>query len=584
MTVLLDRAVPRTLDTLVRDLSQDHAGAVVEAWLFEDEAARRDAETELASAGVSARLRSAYKPLLHAVLEEIDTTGLVAVVIRHPVHPAAIPDRFLLEAYPLVPLLDGIDVRFEPDDAELRYRLALTYRDGRVAEAEVFAPNHLATDHLGATLLSPTGWLRVSGRPDGQPDIDQRIETEIETLFHAAVDTIQAHPWGRAEPYFERLSIIVEVPPFERVLPFDEEAVSLPEALHEDLYFSLLEVFQRHSGRPVGDRELQPGQIVPEIRVAAGDPRVRVETVVFSDLGVDLAEEAGDWPEQALETAAAPIPIDQAHRELAEFGGLPILARSRQGRAVPGLIRPGSHPAVLLTGGQHANETTGVVGALRAARILLQDPATHLALIPLENPDGYALHQRLCRDHPRHLHHAARYTALGDDLEYRSAGEPYERAARQEAVMRTGAQLHINLHGYPAHEWTRPFTGYLPRGFEMWTIPKGFFLILRHHPDWADRGMALMEAVTRRLARIEPLLELNRMQLDAYGAHATARPFTLVNGIPCMIAPNERSRVPLTLITEYPDETIYDDHFVLGHTVQMETALAAAEHHAGAVG
>ncbi len=92
--------------------------------------------------------------------------------------------------------------------------------------------------------------------------------------------------------------------------------------------------------------------------------------------------------------------------------------------------------------------------------------------------------------------------------------------------------------------------------------------------------MALMEAVTRRLARIEPLLALNRIQLAAYGAHATARPFTLVNGIPCMIGADERSRVPLTLITEYPDETIYDAHFVLGHTVQMETALAAAEHHA----
>jgi len=33
----------------------------------------------------------------------------------------------------------------------------------------------------------------------------------------------------------------------------------------------------------------------------------------------------------------------------------------------------------------------------------------------------------------------------------------------------------------------------------------------------------------------------------------------------------------VTLITEYPDETIYDDLFVAGHTAQCETVLAAYE-------
>ena len=579
MTILFDREIPRTLDALVGDLSRGHQGAVVEAWLFEDEAARREAETALAAAGVSARLRSAYKPLVHAVLEEIDTNGLAAATIRYPVHPAAVPDRFLLEAYPLAALLPDVDLRFEPGDEAPYYHVALRYRDGRTVTMAVFAPNHLDTDHQGAACLSPTGWLRITGRPDGQPDQDERIETEVEALFRAVVETVQAHPWGTDEPYFERLSIRAEVPAIERPLPFHEEAISLHEALHEDFYFSLLEVFQRHSGRPAGDRRLQPGQIVPEIRSLTGTPRVRVETVGFGD----LSAEAGDWPAQVLDTAAAPLSIAQIHRDLEALGGEPILARSRQGRAVPGLIRPGSRPAVVVTGGQHSNETTGPVGSLRAAQILWQDPDQHLALIPLENPDGYALHQRLARNNPRHMFHAARYTALGDDLEYRTGDGLFERAARQEAIARTGAQLHVNLHGYPAHEWTRPFTGYLPRGFEMWTIPKGFFLILRHHAEWEAPGMALVEAVTRRLARIDPLLDLNRMQLAAYGAHAGATPFQVINGIPCLIGVDERHGPPLTLITEYPDETIYDDRFILGHTVQMETVLAAVEHHTAVV-
>ena len=38
-----------------------------------------------------------------------------------------------------------------------------------------------------------------------------------------------------------------------------------------------------------------------------------------------------------------------------------------------------------------------------------------------------------------------------------------------------------------------------------------------------------------------------------------------------------RHKIPLTLITEFPDETIYGDAFVFGHSVQMQTTIAAYE-------
>ena len=76
------------------------------------------------------------------------------------------------------------------------------------------------------------------------------------------------------------------------------------------------------------------------------------------------------------------------------------------------------------------------------------------------------------------MHHAARYTGLGDDVESRGDTPVYESLIRKEALALMDAKLHINLHGYPAHEWTRPLSGYLPRGFELWTIPKGFFVII----------------------------------------------------------------------------------------------------------
>jgi hypothetical protein len=235
---------------------------------------------------------------------------------------------------------------------------------------------------------------------------------------------------------------------------------------------------------------------------------------------------------------------------------------------------------VLVTSGQHANETSAPVGTLRAVRRLLANPEANIAYIPVENPDGYALHGRLCEANPRHMHHAARYTSLGSDLEFGS-GEPlYEIGTRNQALAMSGAQLHLNLHGYPAHEWTRPFTGYLPRGFELWTIPKGFFLIMRHHPSWAATARTLIEAVAKGLSAVPGLAEFNRCQIEICSIHSGGTPYEIIHDIPCLITAEERHPTPLTLITEFPDETIYGEAYRFAHTVQMATVIAAEEAYA----
>src|SRR5674476_784985 len=64
-TSLLDLTLPRTLDEWVARFEQRQwNGAQVQGWLFEGLAARRAAEQRLAAVGVTAQLRSAYKPLL----------------------------------------------------------------------------------------------------------------------------------------------------------------------------------------------------------------------------------------------------------------------------------------------------------------------------------------------------------------------------------------------------------------------------------------------------------------------------------------------------------------------------------------
>ncbi len=567
MTAIFEKTFDRTLDRLVAEYAiEAWRGGELEAWLFEDEAARRGAEKRFAAAGVTARLHSAYKPLVHFFLEDAPAAPRIAVT--YPVSSAAAEQRFLLEAYPLAGMVGEAEIAFTPApvDGPLEYGVEITAADGSVSRHAVFAPNRLAEDHIGEKLLSPCGWLRVR-HPDGRI-VDEALATDFECLFHETMAAIDAHPWGDSEPFFDALHISVSMPGIDTRLPVGEEAISLHEALHEDFYFSLLELFQKKSGRPLGSRGLQPGQIIPVIAAGEGPLTVKVETR-------PLTTEPAFWPAQPLHEAEGPFSVSMVNETLEKIGGEAFEVASRSGRAVPARYVRGTDHPMMLSGGQHPNEISGVAGALRGASLLSEREGAHFTVSPLENPDGYALHYALCQSQPHHMHHAARYTALGDDLEYREAEPLYEKAIRREAYSRTKATLHVNLHGYPSHEWTRPLTGYIPRGFEMWTVPKGFFLVARHKPGWAERTRRLIEKVTLALAKVPGLVAFNAAQIRLYEIHAGTLQFEVLNGFPITITEVERHDAPMTLITEYPDETVYGDAFRLAHEAQTQTVLAA---------
>ncbi len=564
MSQIFDQTFARTLDRLV---ARAEPGQSFEAWTFDDAKSRREAENRLKKKGVSARIRNAYKPLLFTFLEEVNFDGVDAIEVRYPVHENAPANRFRLEAYPLAALVGDAKLDFiaREDDA-FHYDVTLS-RNGKSETLKVLAPNQVHTDIVGETNVSPTGWFRLAGDASGE-----RLETEYEQLFHAAIHAVANHGWSDEEPYFEELNIRVAHPAEDLALSVGDEVVSLREALHEDFYFSLLEFFQKKSGRPLGDRGLKPGQIVPEIVKSEGEVSVRIETRPLTTAFLDGGE-------QLIDEAREPIAAGQIAKLLSGIGGEAFEARSRSGRTLAARYVAGSDAAVMISGGQHPNETTGVVGAIRAARKLVARKGAHFTISPLENPDGYALHQRLRVDNPRHMHHAARYTALGDDLEYRtlenSGSHLNEKEIRFKAQEISGAKLHVNLHGYPSHEWTRPLSGYVPRNFAMWTLPKGFFLIIRHHADWEKQAEALLDRVTRHLGAIPGLLDYNNRQIALYEIHAGETGFRIINGFPCLSSVDDRHTVPMTLITEYPDETIYGNDFITGHTAQMETVLSA---------
>lgn len=359
----------------------------------------------------------------------------------------------------------------------------------------------------------------------------------------------------------------MQLPSSDRRLAWDDEHISLAEALHEELYFSSLEYFQQRAGLALGNRSIQPGQIVPEVLTQGDEVSLQVS---LRPLDASQPQRA----EVALDTAPQAIGVTQIEQLLAALGGQALRSTTRAGRSVEARYRVGSDRAVMISAGQHPNEISCVVGALRAAQTLSRQPEAHFVISPLENPDGYALQSRLIANQPRHMHHAARYTAFGNDLQSQPRGQSFEHAIREQALAVSGAVLHINLHGYPAHEWTRPLTGYVPRGFEMWTIPKGFFLVLRHQPGWEPAAQQLVETVTQQLAEVPGLVAFNATQIALFETHAGALTFPVLNGFPYLISEDADQLTPLMLITEYPDETLSGDAFIQAHTAQMATVVA----------
>ena len=599
--LLLERAFERTARQLTQRLLADpRPGSIVDLWLFEGPVRRRRMQDELVQAGIRARVFSAYKPLLHYFLEHVDRDTLRSARITYPCHAASPDNRFLLESYPLIDLFPAARIDFtaatEASAGEARgsggetaavapplaYRATLEYASGETDTHVIHAPNATGTDFLGQTFLTPSAWMTVV---NGNEARGEPVAADYTLAYQAAMAAITGHDWGSTEPYFDRLTVSVRLPCEEQKLDCGHETVSLAEALHEDLYFSILEYFQQYSGRPPGNRGLQPGQIVPDIIIdhSADDIRLAVTVTPVRTRrpapGSVPTVDTRDIPGKSIALAAAQAPLtpSQVEKALQAIDGRHAAFASSQGRAVNTVHVAGNLPAVLISGAQHANETSGVVGALRAAARLAARPGAHFVLMPLENPDGYALHQALCATHPAHMHHAARYTALGDDVEYREHAPWYERLARNHAFETSGAQLHLNLHGYPAHEWTRPCTGYLPRGFEIWSLPKGFFLILRYKAAWRDTAFALLRHVARALSGNPRLRAFNEQQLRRYERHAGHMPFLLEAGMPYTATEAPGQTPGVTLITEFPDETLHGEAFVFAHSVQAQAVEAACD-------
>lgn len=299
----------------------------------------------------------------------------------------------------------------------------------------------------------------------------------------------------------------------------------------------------------------------------------------FAALPAQAPPEARALPSGPM--AARDIWLELQRIAQSSGASLHVPSYSHEGRPIPALTRfvdPGA-PTMLVTSGQHANEPTGPKAALVLLEQWLEEGQLNLVGLPLKNPDGARLYRALTRIHAEHMHHPARYTALGTDVQAdlsRAEGRALEWAFSQHRP-----RVHLNLHGYPSHEWTRPYTGYGPRGFESWALPMGVMVILAHTPDRRSLAQALAEEIAAALNADPEIRDLTHRSLERRAHHTLENPFRLIEGMPFQFWEREpdpeasdlQRRHPeyglLTVITEIPDETIYGRDFEIGVRAQV---------------
>jgi len=169
-------------------------------------------------------------------------------------------------------------------------------------------------------------------------------------------------------------------------------------------------------------------------------------------------------------------------------------------------------PTLVIVARHHANEVSSSNAALRLAEDLLRSPGwaelrrqVNLVVIPFENVDGVALHERMEKEHPTWKLHAARFNAAGQDVAvaYADPGTPFGESRVLPLVWDLWRPDVISdEHGVPSHEWDQPFSGYVCRSYASFWLPRAFFYAyLSYLDDPAYPGRrAFSEAIRRRIA------------------------------------------------------------------------------------
>ncbi|MFC1500234.1 M14 family metallopeptidase [Candidatus Zixiibacteriota bacterium] len=198
--------------------------------------------------------------------------------------------RWLQEIFPIDTILArelGIPdslVTFTPtQEIDPIYTVTVTDRSGGMILHEKFDPKYVVRPFYDLfpeyeSVRVTTGWVLVEA--DGQVVLDERIPTDPEvfwdhlqtTVFGKIIDYVMDLQDGRPSaanaPYFDELRIDLTLSEPDYRLDVDEEVISSLEALHEDILFETLTLFNLIGNRYGVGALSYPGRVLPWVHAA----------------------------------------------------------------------------------------------------------------------------------------------------------------------------------------------------------------------------------------------------------------------------------------------------------------------------
>lgn len=348
-------------------------------------------------------------------------------------------------------------------------------------------------------------------------------------------------------------------------------------------------------------------------QVGAGGPRPPSHHPQHPLRGVPGARK---WTADGQGLPDGPIAPDQLPDLLSPLSLLPSTVVRRVGRSYEGreigaieLVRAGNRgvwsrrklglfkPTLLVIARHHANEPASTHAALALARRCASDPdyarlldRVNVAIVPLANPDGAALHALMAAEHPTWKHHAARYNAVGREFgrDHFDPDTPWGESRVYPRLWREWLpDVIADNHGVPSHEWAQPFAGFgsPPRfGVSYWLVSALIYGILHYptdDPAHAAAAEALRDRVAAAVAADPALRDGNAARRAVYERWGHSRvparfPATYHREMLWYFGPaspesRQRFRRPAafdrvtaaSLVTEVPDETAQGDELRL---------------------
>jgi len=175
------------------------------------------------------------------------------------------------------------------------YSVKVTDKKGRLMLEESFDPKYVVRPFFDLfpeyeSVRVTTGWVSVEIK--GEKLLDKRIKTDPERFWdHLQTETFRkmidyvmdiqdGKPLADNAPYFDKFLIDLTLSEPNYRLGIDEEVISSTEALHEDILFHTLALFNRIGGRYDAGSLRYPGQILPFIQPPEDSKSGKVKIVL----------------------------------------------------------------------------------------------------------------------------------------------------------------------------------------------------------------------------------------------------------------------------------------------------------------